>query len=802
VILFVGAGFSRSAFSRSGKPLPGVAELREALWEVAFPDVAFDGSDLDDVYESAVMQAGRSTAELMRDRLTVDVTSLPDEYRIWLSFPWYRAYSLNIDNLEVAASRKFDLPRGVRSVSALRDALPAVEGELLWIHLNGDLEDLPEVTFSQRQYGERQATWDAWYSNLVREMQHHPVLFVGTSLDEPPLWQYVEARGRRAGRRELRPGSYLVTKELRLARRTALRQYNVDFVPGTADDFCRDLLVSLEDASERGRRSLAQGPGQVLGASAAVNDLAALMSDSADDEREFLLGREPRWSDLISGFAVERAFDTTLADDVRTSGSRIVILTGTAGSGKSSSAMRYVLGLQAEGQRVAVIDILTEARLPQIRAAVQVASPDVVYVDDVGRFGSSAWGLLEDLADGNDHLVVVGCLRSTAYQRLEMPIRVEADERAIQRTIPPLEDGDIDALINALHRANRLGTLRGRSHDERREAFARSAGRQLLVAMIEATSGLRFDEKIDSECRQLDPTAGLAYAVLSIAGAQRSGLTVQELLTACGSDGGDVVRALNELERQHLVVRRGGLLHLRHAVVAERAFRFYRETRQLADPLRGLAFSMATAADPGNLRHTRSGRLLIRLINHDQLLRWMSNSDAHVDLASVRAIYEEVEALLSGDHHYWLQRGSLETEQGSLELAKNFLDQAKSLASDDPYVQSEWAYMSLKRAYTNAADPESITQAAAALDELRDVVLARGQQDSYPYHIFGSQGLAWAKRSPLAHDEKVRLMLELRDVVAEGVKLHPGNRELQRLRQDLDREYMMLAVPDATDSRD
>jgi hypothetical protein len=305
VILFVGAGFSRSAVSRSAKQLPGVDELRKALWDIAFPGVAFDGSDLDDVYESAAMQAGNATVQLMRDRLTVDPSKLPEEYRIWFSFPWYRAYSLNIDDLEQAAQRSFDLPRAIRSVSALRDSLPASSGELLWVHLNGDLADLPNVTFSQRQYGERQATWEAWYANLVREMQHHPVLFVGTSLDEPPLWQYVEARGRRTAKRELRPGSYLVTRELRLARRTALRHYNVDVVESSADDFCRLVLASLVEAAEEGQRVLAQGPGQGLGSTLALRDLADLMADSADDEREFSLavnqgGLTSRMASLLS----------------------------------------------------------------------------------------------------------------------------------------------------------------------------------------------------------------------------------------------------------------------------------------------------------------------------------------------------------------------------------------------------------------------------------------------------------------------------------------------------------------------
>lgn len=795
VILFLGAGFSRDAVSINGEMLPGVESLRDALWKVAFGDAEFDGSGLDDVYESAVMQARKATVLLMKERLTVDPDKLPDEYRIWLSFPWHRVYTLNIDNLEEAAERRFDLPRGIRSLSALRDSFPAADGSLLWVHMNGDLVDLPDVTFSQRQYGERQATWESWYANLAREMQHHPVLFVGTSLDEPPLWQYVEARGHRSYGRELRPGSYLVTASLGLARRTALRNYNIDFVKAKASDFCREQLVALVDAAEEGQRALKQGAGQALAASL-VRDLTDMVGDAADDHREFLLGREPRWSDVTEGYAIERAFDRALPAEIEVAAVRLVLLTGTAGSGKSTTAMRLVLAYQADGKRVGVLNTMTDARLPQIRAAVGVSAADVLLVDDVGRFGRAAWGLLNDLLDANDDLLVVSCIRSAPYQRLEMPELVQTDQRALQKTVPPLEDADIDGLIDALARANRLGELRGKSGEERRQAFAVRAGRQLLVAMIEATSGLRFDEKVESEARQLDPVSGLVYAVLAIANSFHIGLKTQELLTACGGDGADVVRSIDELERQHLVVRRSGQLYLRHTVIAERAFRYYRESRQLSEPLRGLVFSLASVVAPGRLRQSRQGRVLIRLLNHAGLMRLLSNADSTIDLASVRQVYEEVETLLSQDHHYWLQRGSLETEQGSLDLAKNFLDQARSLAPEDPYVQSEWAYMSLKGAYMDASGPGAAEQANAALAELRDVVSRRGREDSYPYHILGSQGLAWAKRAPLATDERVRLMLELRDVVSEGSTLHPSNRELQTLRADLDREYMMLAVSD------
>ena len=131
----------------------------------------------------------------------------------------------------------------------------------------------------------------------------------------------------------------------------------------------------------------------------------------------------------------------------------------------------------------------------------------------------------------------------------------------------------------------------------------------------------------------------------------------------------------NALEREHLIIPPGELLTLRHRVVAERAVSYFRESRQLAAPITGLAFSLAAGAPPGPLRQNRPGRLLIRIFNHDWLLQVLtSGSDDEADIAQIREVYETVESLLTNDYHYWLQRGSLETERGRIDLAKNFLD--------------------------------------------------------------------------------------------------------------------------------
>jgi len=70
------------------------------------------------------------------------------------------------------------------------------------------LDDLPNATFPARQYGRRVPGRDPWYSMLAADLMSRVVVFVGTILDEPPLWQHLELRGSKSHGRELRPRSF------------------------------------------------------------------------------------------------------------------------------------------------------------------------------------------------------------------------------------------------------------------------------------------------------------------------------------------------------------------------------------------------------------------------------------------------------------------------------------------------------------------------------------------------------------------------------------------------------------------
>ncbi len=335
------------------------------------------------------------------------------------------------------------------------------------------------------------------------------------------------------------------------------------------------------------------------------------------------------------------------------------------------------------------------------------------------------------------------------------------------------------------------GRLKGRPLAEQRQVFAQHAGRQLLVAMIESTSGRSFDDRVNDECAQLSQEQALIYATVALATRSRAWLAKDEVLLAAGGQPVEQLAELDSLLRQHLIVEReAGKLWVRHRVIAERAVAYFRRERRIASAVEGLLFVMATKLTPAVSRHARESQLAVRLLNHKFMIEEVG------DVPQIRPIYERLQDLLAGDYHFWLQRGSLEVEVGDLALAENYLSQAKGLEPDDYRVQTEYAYMLLKRASrdTSSGEPGWKERAEEAFCELKDAIVHRGRQDSYPYHVLGSQGLSFVRRAPFTAVERSVLLSDLLGQVKQGLQFHPDNAELRQLRDDLEREYLLQAV--------
>jgi len=219
-ILFTGAGFSGDARDLDGNPLPDAQQMIEELWPLCFDGAALDNSSLADLYDAVLLRAPDRLQAYIERRLRVGDAPLPPHLATWLSAPWKRIYTLNVDDLEAAVQRQFSFPRPLEVV-----------------HLNGFVADgAKALTFSTLQYASRLVGPDQIYRQLVDDLVSSPFVFAGTSLDEIVLWQHVELHRKRRGRAVAdRPGSYLVSTHLPRARRVLLEAHAICWVEATVE---------------------------------------------------------------------------------------------------------------------------------------------------------------------------------------------------------------------------------------------------------------------------------------------------------------------------------------------------------------------------------------------------------------------------------------------------------------------------------------------------------------------------------------------------------------------------------------
>lgn len=222
-ILFTGAGFSSGMRDRKGRPLPSSEEMAAELWSMVFGGEPRDASSLADLFDVAMHRDPAVVARYLEERLTVGDDDVPGHLVAWLTAPWRRIYTLNVDDVERAARRHARLPCRL-------------------VHLNGMVGgDLAEVTFSTLQYAARLCKRQPSYEHLAEDLERAPFVFVGTTLDEVVLWQHVMDHARR-GRAHHPPRSFLVTRAPTRARALLLESFGIRWLPMTVDAAAKQLF--------------------------------------------------------------------------------------------------------------------------------------------------------------------------------------------------------------------------------------------------------------------------------------------------------------------------------------------------------------------------------------------------------------------------------------------------------------------------------------------------------------------------------------------------------------------------------
>ena len=795
VVLFTGAGFSRDGVNHSGNNVPQVGELVESLWNICYPGDQFDPStQLQDVYEAAIQANRNATAQLMRESFTVHAQKCPDYYGRLLAMPWNQVYTLNVDDLQEKLLDLHQPGRTIRSVSATTDRITSVDPAALnVIHINGALCDVPDkVTFSRTQYAVRRIG-DPFYDVLRKDLVSRPVVFIGTSLEEGPMWQHLVMRGSKPAReREIRPRSYLVTPSLNRSKQALLSNFNIVWLPFTTEQFCDEFLGEMQDERTEGFKFIAEQLKQQESGGFQLLQISDIPEGSAEPT-DYLLGAEPVWDDATHNrIAYRDCFDEIIGDinklRAKSEIDDFIVVTGTAGTGKTSAMMQIALRMEADGMPTAWIDAKDCFNAYRAKDAVIADKGlELLLINDADVWGRYTSRIVKELLEINPRLIIVCECRSTKVERIID--RIELGKTICHEfTIPYLGDNDITALLGVLDRENRLGQLKGKSQHERRALFEAESGRQMLVAMYKATHGVEFRERATNELNELDNVQKFLYGLTCVAHAHRFMIKRDEVAIAFGDDISEWPRALDALIRRKIIIQgKGDSYKARHREIAQFVYNELGVQGSMEGVISALVRISGTRTTTTMKNHERPRKMLSTFLNHNLLLRVVGQDAA-------RHIYSDYEPLLEWSSHYWLHRGALELETENLGQAENFLHQAKSLSPNDVFVDNELAYLNLRKANNAPTDISSQDLVDSALETFEAVVLRRPDQLAHTAHMAGKQGLRWAQSSTMTPMKKQEFLGELLKNVERAMPDDVENM-LFDLAKELKKAILLMAVP-------
>lgn len=399
------------------------------------------------------------------------------------------------------------------------------------------------------------------------------------------------------------------------------------------------------------------------------------------EPKDFYSGRSSGWS----AFQQELDFKRRTSDDLilecvlaenKGRGPKVVLVRGHAGSGKTIILRRFAwdAAKDFEGRVLFLREGGVLRRLLIIEVAELTQSPIVLVVDDALKHFPDIIQLYRDAEVKRLPINIILGVRTNEWNQISQDAEIPLSDEYELRDLTKYE---INKLLDKLGAYNALGELAKLPRSSQFEHFKLHSGRQLMVALHEATTGKPFEELAFDEYEHIQPPeARVLY--LDICTLHRLGVAVRAGLVSRVSGvtfelfSRDFFRPLEHVVYSYFdSASRDYVYRSRHPLIAEFVFH-----QALPDPVERAA-------------------QIIRIIQHMdtdyesdstafyQLVRGRTLAELFADKAIVKQIFDA--ALKSGapEEYIFHQNAVFETHHpnGSMQIALNAIGRAEALTS-------------------------------------------------------------------------------------------------------------------------
>lgn len=728
LIILLGAGASCSSFDQRGEAILAGESLAKLLAKEA--SMQFQDEPLPIVYAAAKRKLGDRIQKIFEDRYRHCKPS--KAYEIISQYPWPRIYTLNIDDaFEIAARKKSQQKINIRYRYDRVDDRDQLFDNLDYVKLNGSVDRLSDgLIFSPQEYGAASAQPPLWYAELAEDFFRYTFLFIGTRLSEPLLYHQIERYRRASQAKEGR--SYVLTRDATDIERGNLEDLNLVHIPGTIEQFATWLettfpnipspwdiasnihpqlkfVTTSKDSShyiELFQRVMRIGRKELSSFKSKPNSSYSI--------RDFYRGFKPEWSDVLDDVpACLRSLDLVLPklSDAKVNESLFVIY-GPAGSGKTTTLMQ--LALKLSDQSNLPVYFLTEP-IDNIREVLQALedSNKSRYFFFIDRLSTVADGLHDALlSERFKRAIIVASERQNIWNSKTSPIF----SKWCAQSFPLLHINEADAenILGKLELYgpwNRLSKMRPKA---RTEELVSKAQRQLLIGLLESTSGNGFEKIIENDYNTLSNESERKFIVL-IGLATIHRLNMPESLASRALQHFGVFEGVPKLLKttSGIVHHNGAALTVRHPVYVESLFELAVTKEEKAAAIHALLNAFTVYAKPLMTSVNRVSRMIFKLtVNHGFLKNTLQN-----DRDLILGVYSSFVKAFQDDGLFWLQYGLALRDAGEQEEALEKLRTARDAYS---MKQTEHAYG--QQLLILAQTKDSKATAYSYVDEARDIL--------------------------------------------------------------------------------
>lgn len=793
-ILFLGAGATYGSLNRQNSSPPLGRELASIL--AAKCKIEQEDADLGEICAVARRRLGDADFfNILRSHFQFCTPS--ESLRHLMSFYWKRIYSVNIDDATEKAIRDSDS----FEVELFTGRLPVREvskdGKTVQlVKLNGSVDRLEEgIVFSPDEYIDKQVDRAKWYEECAHDYLQNTFIFLGTQLNEPAFWWHVRRLA------QLSSGnageSFILLPTIPEVKREFLATKNVTFVPATGaqfSDYLRTKIGStLSFATITRRRSpalhrlLDSITAEVINTcgdeiyGVRVIDRASLENSTprtTPGARSFYTGSEPTWRDILDEVPARLAVLDDLSQCIFHGKDRRILLKGPAGSGKTTTLMQCALTIADNSPDILVLWIENRAPFPLKLLDSILHSKDVslrlaIFVDNASQHTDALNAFLNTHTSNPRLLAIICSDRSHVTSRkLE---RLVAFEKVISARQINAEDAS--KILEKLERFAAWGVLRKLTQQERMKALLDRAGKQLLVGLREATSGIGYDRIIADEYRRVEgKDAKTELVLVSLATMHHLPISVSTLDGAMRRLGCVLPVPVDQgVEDIALLDETSSVIRLRHAIIADF---IVMKTVDRSEGVRCVKALLKSLARLDIRTRSRSrgpeAKLYTALVNHENVWRLTSNEHE-----SGLGIYRYIEEDFETDALFWLHYALFEQKCGKryLDHAINHIRHAMGLYPESYEISNAYANIHFYAAEVANSAPDALVLMDGATD-----VMEKQTRDpnTEPYAIVGLVTGRLKVLSRWYPERCERERLSLLNRLKTASKRYPSNREIER----------------------